>query len=209
VGEEIIVPCEVDREGLSAEKVRHFLDVVMRGKTADADACLEKFTHFDVDKLRALTGKAIENVLLDIDDCIAYPYGPILEENLGHIDNMKRAGVNFGVYSNCKGMARLDPLRKMNIPIYSGRHSKPSASGFIDACGTMDFNPNTTWMVDDNPITGGGAVGVLEGVAFVKPVGVDLQYVSLKRRPKLFLDNFFRRLAMAGTLQNNTKIHIM
>lgn len=207
MSKEIIVPGEVDREGLDANKLRHFFDVVLRGKTANADAYLEEFVAFDVDRLRDLTGKSAQNVLLDVDDCLAPPYGPILDANLGHIDNMKRGGVNFGVYSNCKGMDRLEPLREMGIPIYSGKHAKPSATGFIEVCRTMDFDPAKTWMVDDNPLTGGGAVGVLEGVAFVKPIGVDPTHVSAKKRVKLFLSGLFRQLAMARTLQGNTKIH--
>jgi predicted HAD superfamily phosphohydrolase YqeG len=206
MSKEIIVP-EVDREGINPDKLRHFFDVVLRGKTADADAYLESFVDFDVDRLRDLTGKSAENVLLDVDDCLAPPYGPILDKNLGHIDNMKRAGVNFGVYSNCKGMDRLEPLREMDIPIYSGKHAKPSSAGFIEVCKTMGFDPAKTWMVDDNPLTGGGAVGVLEGVAFVKAIGVDPKHVSAKKRVRLFLSGLFRQLAMARTLQGNTKIH--
>ena len=204
---EIIIPDEVDREGLDANKLAHFFDVVWARKTAKADAYLESFLAFDICHLRDLTGKAAENILLDVDDCIAPPYGPILDANLGHIDDMKRAGVNFGVYSNCKGMERLAPLRDMGIPIYSGKHAKPFATGFIEVCRTMDFNPQKTWMVDDNPLTGGGAVGVLEGVAFVKPIGVDPKYVPLKKRAKLYLSGLFRKLGIFRTLQGNRKIH--
>lgn len=210
---EIIVPdgpdhlAEVDREGLDLTKLRHFFAVVLKRQAAGADAYLDRFADFDVTKLRELTGKALRNVLLDVDDCIAPHYGPIYDENLGHIDNLKRAGMNFGVYSNCKGMDRLDPLREMGIPIYSGRHAKPSAAGFLDVCKTMNFDPAETWMVDDNPLTGGGAVGVLEGMAFVKPLGLDPQYVSPMQMVKLLVAGIFRDIAIARTLQGNTKIH--
>lgn len=204
---EIVIPDEVDREGLNPDKLRHFLAVMFKNKTAEADVYLARFVDLDIHRLRDLTGKAAHNVLLDVDDCIAPPYGPILEENLGHIDNMKREGVHFGVYSNCKGMERLTPLSEMGIPIYSGRHAKPSSAGFLEVCRTMDFDPSKTWMVDDNPLTGGGAVGVLEGVAFVNPIGADPKYVSAKKRARLYLSGLLRKLAIFRTLQGNTKIH--
>lgn len=177
------------------------------GKTTDADAYLEEFTDFEVYTLRCVTGKALLDVLLDVDACIAPPYGPILDKNLGHIDDLKRTGMRFGVYSNCKGMERLDPLREMGVPIYSGNKAKPAASGFIEVCKSMDFDPESTWMVGDNPLTDGGAVGVLEGMAFVKPIAVDKRYVpSQSKRTKLAISGWLRSLAMFRTMFDNDKI---
>ena len=200
-----IVTAEANREGLNADKIRHFFGV-MGGKTRAADVYLEEFTRFDVRRLREETGKRVSNALLDVDDCTAYPYGPFPDKNLGHIDNLKRDGVGIGVYSNCKAMERLAPLREMNVPIYGGDVAKPAGSGFIEVCGTMDFDPAETWMVDDNPLTGGGAVGVLEGVAFVKPMGVNPEYVAFKKRLKLAFSGLLRKIAIARTLQGNGKI---
>ena len=202
------VPHETDREGLNFDKIQHFLGVMLGNKTANADAFLNSFDAFDVEMLRELTGKSITNVLLDIDGCIAPPYGPIISQNLAHIDNLKRKGVNFGVYSNCKSMDRLNPLREMDVPVYDGHRAKPAAAGFIEVCLGMNFDPSQTWMVDDNPLTGGGAVGVLEGMAFVNPIQVDKRYVpSRSKRVKLALSGILRGFAIQRTLQNNPQMH--
>lgn len=203
---ELTLAEESNREGLNVTKLAHFFNVALAGKTAGADAYLKKFTHFDPRLLRELTGKRIKGALIDVDACIAPPYAPIPDENLGHIDNMKCDGLNVGIYSNCKGMDRLWPLRAMGIRMYAGRHAKPSAAGFRDACKDMDFAPDETWMLGDNPLTDGGAVGVLEGVAFVEPIPVDPRYVSAAKRVKLSVMGLFRQLAIARTLSNNTKI---
>lgn len=207
MGKELVLASETDREGLNFDKVAHFLSVGILGKTTDADAYLEEFTDFEVGALRCVTGKALHDVLLDVDACIAPPYGPILDKNLGHIDNLKSRGMRFGVYSNCKGMERLDPLREMGVPIYSGNKAKPAASGFIEVCQSMDFDPESTWMVGDNPLTDGGAVGVLEGMAFVRPIEVDKRYVpSRSKRAKLALSGWLRQLAIFRTVSGNDKI---
>ena len=199
---------EANREGLDPIKLKHFFDVVVLGKTARADAYLNDFGQFDIEHLRDLTGKFLAHVLLDVDGCIAPPYGPIRDENLGHIDDLKRRGVSFGVYSNCKGMERLQPLRQMDVPIYSGKHAKPAAKGFIEACESMNFDPNKTWMIGDNPLTDGGAVGVLEGTVFVKPIATDYRLIGSKlKRASMFFSGIFRKLALARTLDGNKKIH--
>ncbi len=196
-----------DREGLNGVKLRHFMNVMLSGKTRAADAYLGNFADFDVRQLEMLTRKKIGHILLDIDGCIAPPYGPIRDENLGHIANMKLTGIGVGVYSNCQDMPRLDPLRAMDVPIYGGMIAKPAAEGFLAACQSMGFDPETTWMVGDNPLTDGGAVGVLGGVAFVKPLDVDSHYVPGKKLVPLALAGILREMALVRTLLDNTKIH--
>lgn len=203
---EIVRADEVDREGVSFMKARHLLATIFLGRTRGADAYLEKFTDFDIRSLRGRTGKRIRNVLLDVDGCIAPPYREILEENIVHVDHLIGVGVHLGVYSNCKGMERLRPLVERNIPIYSGAHPKPSKEGFLDACESMQFHPLETWMIGDNPTTDGGAVGVLEGMAFVRPVHVIPPGLSFKKRASMHGADLLRRTAIAATLLRNKKI---
>lgn len=201
---------ETDREGVNGDKLGHFFDVMLKGKTRGADAYLRGFTDFDIPLLSVLTRKRILSLLLDVDGCIATPYGPIQDQNLGHIDNLQRDGVAVGVYSNCQDMPRLDPLRKMGIPIYDGAFAKPARVGFLDACRKMNFDPQKTWMVGDNPLTDGGAVGVLGGVAFVEPIAVDPRYVTTQKKAvALAVSGLLREMAITRTLFMNPQIHRM
>lgn len=195
----------VSREGVDMEKVAHFLKVV-RGHTRGADAYLDKFAHFDVEKLRTLTGKRIHNLLVDVDACIAPAYGPILEENLVHADLLLQQGLGIGIYSNCKSGERLTPLYDMGIRSYEGKHAKPKRQGFLDACDEFGFDPASTWMIGENPNTDGGAIGVLEGMAFVKPVPEDLKILSMKKRIVLPVQRALRGVAIHRTLSGNSSI---
>lgn len=194
---------EITREGLNIPKITHTLGVFFAGKTAAADAYLESFIDFDPEILREVTGKKIKNVLLDIDGCVAPQYGPILPENLQQIGDLLQQGVRVAVYSNCKAMNRLQPLRDMGIQIYDGNIAKPSKEGFLKVCEIIGFDPAETWMVGDNPTTDGGAIGVLEGMAFIKAIPVDPKYVkSPLKRLAMYGANFIRDLSIRRTFSS-------
>jgi len=198
---------EHDREGVSLPKIKHFIETALYGKTRNADAYLEKFADLNIEALRAMTNKKLRYVLLDIDACIAPSYGPILEENLQKIRELISQGVKIGVYSNCKGMERLNPIREMGIPIYDGELAKPLAEGFEGVCEKFGFNPKETLMVGDNPVTDGGAVGVLEGMVFVKPIPNDKNVkLRFSKKCSLFAQKMLRSLTLFRTLIGNRKI---
>lgn len=196
---------DYNREGVSFEKIAHFMQTVFFGKTKSADVYLDKFYDFDVEKLRKLTDKKLHSILLDIDACIAPAYNEIIPENIQKIRELL-SQIKIGIYSNCKAMERLNPLIEMGIPIYSGELSKPSKEGYLDACKEFGFQPDATWMVGENPATDGGAVGVLEGMAFVKPIPENNMNLGLKKEIILPFQKLFRYLAINATLKNNTNI---
>jgi predicted HAD superfamily phosphohydrolase YqeG len=193
------------REGLSLKKFAHFYDV-LKGGARGADAYLDQFTDFDVEVLRYITGKQIAHLLVDIDACIAPAYGPLKVENILHCDALQAQGVDIGIYSNCKTMDRLKPLEERNIPFYEGVHPKPAEEGFLDACAQMEFDPKKTWMVGENPNTDGGAIGVLEGMAFVAPIPEDPHFLSLKKKLIVPFQNLFRGMSIVATTHQNDRL---
>lgn len=194
-----------EREGFSLGKAGFYFEI-LRGRTRNADALLEKFTDFDVDKLRELTGKQIKSLLIDIDSCIAPAYGEILPENVEKIKELIAKGVQIGVYSNCNMTERLKPLTDLGIRIYEGVHPKPMAEGFLEACEEFGFDPASTWMIGDNPATDGGAVGVLEGMALVKAIEQNNDVLKWKKRLSLVLQKSLRALALLITRAGNKKL---
>lgn len=195
------------REGLSMEKATHFMRV-LSGYTRSADAYLDTFTDFDVEALRALTGKQIDHLLVDIDACIAPAYAPILVENISHAEGLLSRGLQIGIYSNCKGSERLRPLLDLDIRSYEGKYSKPDRRGFLEACERFHFDPQNTWMVGENPNTDGGAIGVLGGMAFVKPIPEDPSVLSSKKKMILPFQRALRQAGIiATTLGNNRMIN--
>ncbi len=198
-----LIEAKHDREGLSTEKVGHFFRV-LSGHTRKADAYLDEFSHFDVDALRALTKKRINHILVDIDACIAPAYGPILPKNLEHLERLLTQGLEIGIYSNCKGSERPRPLHEMGIGSYEGRYPKPQRQGFLEACDTFKFDPASTWMIGENPNTDGGAIGVLEGMAFVKPVSENPRKLSFKKRVVLPFQKALREIAIQATVLGNS-----
>lgn len=198
-----LIEARHDREGLSTEKVGHFFRV-LTGHTRKADAYLDEFSHFDVEALRVLTEKRISHLLVDIDACIAPAYGPILPKNIEHLERLLAQDLEIGIYSNCKGNERLRPLHDMGIRSYEGRYPKPQRQGFLEACDTFKFDPASTWMIGENPNTDGGAIGVLEGMAFVKPVPEDPRILSFKKRAILPFQKAFREMAIQATVLGNS-----
>lgn len=201
-----IVKAETDREGLSLEKIRHFLATLFRGKTRNADCYLDEFTDIDIEKIRSLTRKRLRSLLIDVDACIAPAYDEILPKNLQKIRELLEQPIKIGVYSNCKALDRLHPLITLGIPFYDGHIAKPQAEGFLAACETFDFDPEETWMVGDNPNTDGGAISVLEGMIFVKPIPDNLAKLSLAKKMRLPFQVLFRNMAIYATVADNDKL---
>jgi predicted HAD superfamily phosphohydrolase YqeG len=197
---------EMYREGVNLAKLTHGVDVIFGVEPLAVDAYLDRFADFDVKALRELTRKSLLSVLIDVDDCIAPPYGTILPENIEHIDRLRSGGVGVAVYSNCKAMDRLSSLRGMGVQIYAGSIAKPSAEGFRDACSSAGFDPTCTWMIGDNPLTDGGASGVLEGMVFVKPIGGFGPNLSLAKKGRLLFANCLRGIAMGSVLCGNDQV---
>ena len=197
---------DFNREGVSPDKVRHYYRVLFLGVTREADAYLDEFIDFDIQRLQELTGKVISAILLDIDACIAPAYDDILKKNLDKIDQLRADGIGIGICSNSKAMERLNPLIERGIPIYSGKRSKPSADVFLDACTEFGFEPSTTWMVGENPTTDGGAVSVLGGMAFVKPIPAGGKDLGLKKKIMLPVQMALRRIAIWRTVIGNSDI---
>jgi predicted HAD superfamily phosphohydrolase YqeG len=199
---------ETDREGVSLEKFLRSAKLILGDKIDGADAFLDRFTDFDVEALRDLTRKRLLSVLVDVDDCIAPIYSAIPDANLAHVEGMLSFGVGVGVYSNCKGMDRLAPLREMGVQIYSGKFAKPSSKGFLEACANAGFDPRSTWMIGDNPITDGGAVGVLEGMAFVRPIDppVEMGRLTLRKAISLPFSRCLRGIATGLHLEDNDRL---
>jgi len=199
-----------DREGVSPAKLYRCLKLIFGKKILGADAFLDRFTDFDVEALRELTHKSLLNVLLDVDDCIAPAYGPIPDENLAHVEHLQSSGVGVGIYSNCKGTSRLAPLRGMGVQVYNGKFAKPAPKGFIEACRMAGFDPKRTWMVGDNPMTDGGAAGVLEGMAFIRPIERSIeeprQNLTFRRRIHLPFLRYLRKIAIDVNLEGNDRI---
>lgn len=195
--------CEAYREGVNFAKLTHGADVICGVEPFAVDAYLDKFTHFNVEALRELTYKSLLSVLVDVDDCIAPPYGQILPQNIEHIGSLLSGGVGVAVYSNCKATDRLQPLRDMGVQIYGGNIAKPLSEGFLSACEMARFNPDSTWMIGDNPLTDGGASGVLEGMVFVKPVGGFGPDLSVFKKGRLLVENCLREIAMSSVLCGN------
>lgn len=193
------------REGLSMEKAAHFIRV-LSGHTRSADAYLDKFIDFDVEVLRALTGKQIDHLLVDIDACIAPAYAPILVENISHAEALLSRGLQIGIYSNCKGSERLRPLHDLDIKSYEGKYSKPDRRGFLEACERFQFDPTKTWMIGENPNTDGGAIGVLGGMAFVKPIPEDSRVLSFKKKMILSFQRALRQAGIIATTLGNDRL---
>lgn len=207
MGQLAVVEKEKGREGASFSKARQTYNAIVHGTTREADAYLDRFADFNVQKLREKTNKKIEAILLDIDGCIAPAYDEIFPENIAKIQELIAAGVKVAVYSNCKDMPRLQVLKDMGVRIYSGKLEKPSREGFEAVCAEFGFNPETTWMVGDDPNTDGGAVGVLEGMAFIKAIPDNKEVVKReKKRTAMFVKGKLRDWAIESTLKNNDKI---
>lgn len=192
------------REGISVEKITHTVKTLL-GHTRKVDAYLEKFIHVDIELLRDKTGKKLQCLLIDVDACIAPAYDDILEENLQHIFLLQEH-VRIGIYSNCKGYERLDPLRKIGIYSYEGVHPKPFRKGFLAACDFFQFDPMTTWMVGDNPNTDGGALGVLEGAVFVKAIPENKKVLTMSKKIIMPFQNLIRTVAILTTTTLNKNI---
>ncbi len=201
-----LIKVETDREGISFEKINHFLATLFRGKTRDADCYFDQFTDINIEKIRTLTRKRLASLLVDIDACIAPAYDEILPQNLEKLKDLLDQGIRIGIYSNCKALDRLNPLFDLDIPFYDGHLAKPQAEGFLAACKSFDFDPRETWMVGENPNTDGGAVNVLEGMIFVKPIPDNLEKLSLVKKVRLPFQILFRNMAIQATLRNNQKI---
>jgi len=191
---------EVDRSSFSLIKFKFLLKVLFFGRTKGYDFYLDKFLDIDIKEIENKTGKSFKYILLDVDACIAPEYDDILVENLDKIQDLLNSGVKIAIYSNCKAMKRLNPIKKMNIPIYDGEYEKPRKEGFLDVCLKFGFPPKETWMVGDNPITDGGAIGVLGGMIFVKAIPPNLKKLTIFTRMKLSLQKIVLYLSIRSTL---------
>lgn len=198
-------PHIVNRERSLTDEIASFGELLLQ-KDRKPDALLDRFVDLDIEKLRAITGKAIKAVLLDIDGCIAPPCGEILSENIERIRELLKSGLKIGVYSNAVQLSRLDVLSDLGIPVYDGEHPKPEKRGFLDACDFFGFDPQTTWMLGDNPLTDGGAMGVLDGVAFVKPILEKIKDLPRNKRVSFYLKKILRRFAMYVLLRRTPDI---
>lgn len=200
----------INRERTFKDEIGYLIkDVILRQRSQEpkkADAYLDRFNDFDIERLRNMTRKALKAILLDVDGCIAPPCGEILRENVIKIKELLDRGIKIGVYSNCENLSRMDLLRKMGIDIYNGREPKPESRGFKGACEFFGFNPEETWMVGDNPLTDGGAIGVLEGTAFIKPISERWKDLPKNKRISFYFKKIFRYLAMRAILRNSPKI---
>lgn len=179
---------------------------VLTGGVRGADAYLDTFEDFDVELLRLMTGKRIESLILDIDACLAPPYAPLLERNITHVRKLLGLGLGIGINSNCMSGPRLEPLYELNIPSFERPIPKPLRENFLTACKDFGFDPTTTWMVGDDPSTDGGAVGVLEGMAFVKPIPGDYSKLSSKKKIMVMSKQVFRSIAILATTAGNSNI---
>lgn len=200
-----IPPSVNHREGFFLLKLR-FLWKILWGRTRGADAFLDKFADFDVVELRRLTGKRLFNLIVDIDGCIAPGYGEILPENIEKIRELIGQGVGVGIYSNASLVERLKPLADLGVKIYDGKYPKPMAEGFLEACEEFGFGPAVTWMIGDNPATDGGAVGVLEGMAFVKPIKQNSKILDWRKRLSLVVQKTLRAVALWITRVGNKNL---
>jgi len=196
----------MDKTGSLQDNISFLSNVLFYRRTEGADAYLDEFSDFDVKKLRLLTRKKLSAILLDVDGCIAPPCGNICGKNLRKIKELQGQDMEMGVYSNCRELSRLDPLRALDIRIYDGNEPKPKPEGFLNACAFFDFDPMETWMVGDNPLTDGGAIGVLNGVAFVKPIPENWRALPDGRIIPFYFQKIFRYLAMRTTLKINPGI---
>lgn len=196
---------EINREMVDIYKLRHFLSIFL-GKTRESDVYLNKFSDFNISLIQKLTSKEIKHLLLDVDGCIAPAYGDIIPENIEHIKKLKAEGVDIGIYSNCKYMPRLDVLTDINVPIYKGDYAKPNPKGFLEACEQFGFKSENTWMIGENPMTDGGAVGVLGGVGFVKPVPDKFEGLPPYKVVGLLIQKVLRKIALVCTLGRNKNI---
>jgi predicted HAD superfamily phosphohydrolase YqeG len=103
-------------------------------------------------------------------------------------------------------MERLKPLYELGIKSYEGRYPKPLKEGFLESCDRFKFDPAVTWMIGDNPNTDGGAVGVLEGMAFVAPIADNPGAMSWKKRMISPFQRLFREMAIQRTISGNNDI---
>ncbi len=206
----VLAPDAINRERTLKDEVVYFIkNAISRQRKQEqkkTDAYLDRFSDFDIEKLRIMTRKALKAILIDIDGCIAPPCGEIPEENVRKVKEFLDAGVGVGVYSNCESLPRLDSLKEMGVNIYNGKKPKPEREGFREACDFFGFNPEETWMVGDNPLTDGGAIGILEGMAFIKPIPERWKDLPENKRISFYLKKIFRYLAMRAILRNGPNI---
>jgi len=196
----------MDKKISLGDSIVFFKSVLFRRRTEGADAYLDEFGDFDVEKLRFLTRKKLSAILLDVDGCIAPPCDNIYGKNLDKIKELCGQDMKIGIYSNCRDLPRLDPLKAMDIRIYDGNEPKPGYRGFLNACAFFGFDPKETWMVGDNPLTDGGAIGVLNGMAFVKPIPENWRSLPKYQVTPFYFRKLFRYLAMKTTLRINPGI---
>lgn len=200
----------INRERTLKDEVVYLVrDIILRQRSREpkkADAYPDRFSDFDIEKPRIMTRKAFRAILLDIDGCIAPPCGEILRENARKVEKLLDRDIKIGVYSNCESLPRLDPLKRMGVDIYNGKAPKPESRGFKDACEFSGFNPEETWMVGDNPLTDGGAIGVLEGMVFIKPIPERWKYLPKNKRISFYFKKIFRYLAMRAILRNSPNV---
>lgn len=185
----------MNRERSLKDEIIYFGELLLQ-KERRPDIVLDKFADLDVEALRTVTGKAVEAALLDIDGCIAPTCGEILDENIEKIRELLSSDFKLGVYSNANQDSRLTVLNELGIPIYDGKHPKPHKAGFMDACDFFGFDPKTTWMIGDNPLTDGGAMGVLNGVVLVKPIQEKRDAIPRNKRIPFYFKKILRRFAM-------------
>ncbi|MBI4836302.1 MAG: HAD family hydrolase [Candidatus Abawacabacteria bacterium] len=199
---------EQDREGMNPEKFGFGLRVMVRGVLRDhISAYVDSVVDIDPRALTALTGKPVDNLLLDVDGCLAVPEGDILASSLAWVDNLRSRGIHFGVYSNHLSGARLAPLEAVrHIPVYKGTISKPDPRGFLDACRIMGFVPERTWMVGDNPNTDGGGARVLGGFVLVKAIARDKRRLSPWKTVKAPFQDSSRAFAVWRSTYQNPKL---
>lgn len=171
-----------------------------------ADVFLNYFGDINLHKLSRKTGKKIFSLILDVDSCIAPDGQEIPPENIKKMESLLRQKIKIGIYSNSHEDWRLEFLKKKGVKVYTGPISKPDKKGFLEACRIFKFNLKTTWMIGENPLTDGGAIGVLGGIIFVKPISDDLSKAKPLKRISRWIYRSLRSFAIWRMLILNRSI---
>ncbi len=210
----ITIP-EPSRAGISVYKISQFLANIFTGASRKAQAYLDSFQDIDIEILQYLTNKKIKALILDLDGTLAPPDSAILAPNLAKLDQLQAAGITLVVYSNAT--ANVSPERKASlaerkIPLYSGQIAKPDPRGFLAVCQEFNLNPETTWMVGDDPNTDGGALNmqngksVLGGMIFVEPIKEIPGKIRGLKKAFIAIKNLLRSLILWLTKLNNPQL---
>jgi uncharacterized protein len=169
------VSTDISREGLTPQKLTHFLRVLLSTRATEVLGAYSVFSNIDFDELWAWWKRWI---ILDVDECIAPHHGDILPQNLEHIRNLIKKWWRIVIFSNMKKNGRYKELEEIWIKVITSAFAKPDKRWFLECAQSLQVPPHEIIMIGDNYLTDWGSRNA--GIDFVKIKPVDTWDISPK-----------------------------